>query len=188
MLSTYIKNDQKDWDNHLKPVLMAYRTSIHSSTLQSPFFLMYGRDPKLPIHCTLTPPTEQSIICEWIIYKVTILSDWTIFVIFKVDIVWNKYSPGLLRIILENSQNPRPLTGGNPQHYRTLSKETRTSRRESHLDSNLPPQRFDSGYKDALCECEAKQRVRPRDLSERRQIDYLDCEDSIESSRPALDS
>ena len=70
-------------------------------------------------------------LCQWIIYKVTILSDWTISVIFKVDIVWNKYSPGLLRIILENSRNDRAHTGGNLQQSNTRRK-TRTSQSESH--------------------------------------------------------
>ena len=39
----------KDWDKNIAPVLFAYRTSKHATTGISPFFLMYGREPRLPI-------------------------------------------------------------------------------------------------------------------------------------------
>lgn len=48
-LSKYINDDQDDWDQLLDPILFAYRTSIQSSSKFSPFFLMYGRRPRLPI-------------------------------------------------------------------------------------------------------------------------------------------
>ena len=38
-----------DWDTHIAPVLFAYRTSKHSTTNISPFFLLYGREPRLPV-------------------------------------------------------------------------------------------------------------------------------------------
>ena len=38
-----------DWDKNIAPVLFAYRTSKHSTTGISPFYLMYGREPRLPI-------------------------------------------------------------------------------------------------------------------------------------------
>ncbi len=34
----------------LGDVCFAYHTSVHSSTLETPFFLLYGRDPNIPIH------------------------------------------------------------------------------------------------------------------------------------------
>ena len=37
-----------DWDKHLPYVLYAYRSSVQESTKESPFFLLYGRDPSLP--------------------------------------------------------------------------------------------------------------------------------------------
>jgi len=37
-----------DWDTKLGPVLMAYRTTPQSSTGVSPFYLLYGRDAKIP--------------------------------------------------------------------------------------------------------------------------------------------
>ena len=44
----------QDWDTRLLYVLFAYRCSMQSSTIESPFFLLYGQDPKLPTETTLT--------------------------------------------------------------------------------------------------------------------------------------
>jgi hypothetical protein len=41
-----------DWDKFIAPVLFAYRTSTHSTTRMSPFFLVYGREAKLPTDST----------------------------------------------------------------------------------------------------------------------------------------
>ena len=40
-------------------VLFAYRACQHSSTLESPFFLLYGRDPQLPTPDALTPKVTR---------------------------------------------------------------------------------------------------------------------------------
>jgi len=40
------RSDQ--WDEYIKPVLFAYRTSKHSTTKITPFFLTYGREAILP--------------------------------------------------------------------------------------------------------------------------------------------
>jgi hypothetical protein len=37
-----------NWDKYLAYLLFAYRVRLHSSTGESPFFLMYGRDARLP--------------------------------------------------------------------------------------------------------------------------------------------
>src|SRR5436305_9750067 len=38
-----------DWDKYIAPILFAYRTSKHSTTKVTPFYLVYGREAKLPI-------------------------------------------------------------------------------------------------------------------------------------------
>ena len=48
MLSMYISEHPKDWDVFLPYVLFAYRTSVQPSTGESPFFLMFARDPAFP--------------------------------------------------------------------------------------------------------------------------------------------
>ena len=45
----YVNEQHKDWDEFLPLVLFAYRTSLHDSVKDTPFFLLYGRDAKLPL-------------------------------------------------------------------------------------------------------------------------------------------
>jgi hypothetical protein len=37
-----------EWDKQLPYLLFAYRSVVQESTKESPFFLLYGRDPRLP--------------------------------------------------------------------------------------------------------------------------------------------
>ena len=48
-LSMFVSDNQKDWDEFLPSILFAYRTSPQATTGDSPFYLMYGREPRLPI-------------------------------------------------------------------------------------------------------------------------------------------
>jgi len=41
-------SDQKDWDDHISTILFAYRTSVHPTTNETPYFLLFGTDPILP--------------------------------------------------------------------------------------------------------------------------------------------
>ena len=43
-----------DWDEHLQTLLFAYRSSVQDSTLESPFFMLYGRDPRIPTSTVLS--------------------------------------------------------------------------------------------------------------------------------------
>ena len=47
MLAAYSNSNQTNWDLYLPLVLFAYRTSQHASTGESPFYLLYGREPRL---------------------------------------------------------------------------------------------------------------------------------------------
>lgn len=59
-LSQYVSSDQKGWDEHLQSVLLAYRVSPSEVTGDSPFFLLYGREPRLPMDVSLLPPQNLS--------------------------------------------------------------------------------------------------------------------------------
>lgn len=59
-ISMYVSSDQKDWDKYLNPVLFAYRVSPSDVTGESPFYMLYGREPLLPMDTSLIPPREIS--------------------------------------------------------------------------------------------------------------------------------
>ena len=48
MLSSYSNANQTNWDLYLPLVLLAYRTSVQSTNKESPFALLFGREPRLP--------------------------------------------------------------------------------------------------------------------------------------------
>ncbi|MCP3666420.1 MAG: transposase family protein, partial [Gammaproteobacteria bacterium] len=49
MLSFYVSPRHDDWDQCVPFVSFAYRSSVQASTKESPFYLLYGRDARLPI-------------------------------------------------------------------------------------------------------------------------------------------
>ena len=59
MLAKHVNKNQKDWDTHIPQVLMAYRTAVHESTGFSPYHLVFGRSPKLPLDIMLGRVTDD---------------------------------------------------------------------------------------------------------------------------------
>ena len=56
----YVSSNQKDWDKHLNSILFTYRVSPSEVTGESPFYMLYGREPLLPMDTALLPPREMS--------------------------------------------------------------------------------------------------------------------------------
>ena len=54
MLAKYAAKFGVNWGEHLHHLLFAYRTKPHESTGESPFFLLYGRDARIPCETTLS--------------------------------------------------------------------------------------------------------------------------------------
>ena len=48
MLATTVKDHPEDWENHIRKVCMAYNTSVQATTGYTPFFLMFGRQARIP--------------------------------------------------------------------------------------------------------------------------------------------
>ena len=43
-----IVDEQRDWDVYLSSLAFAYRSSVVDSIGETPYYLVHGRDPKLP--------------------------------------------------------------------------------------------------------------------------------------------
>ena len=54
-LKKLCEKDSTNWDKYLNQVLASYRIAPNLATAESPFFLVYGRDPNLPLHQLLEP-------------------------------------------------------------------------------------------------------------------------------------
>ena len=48
MISKHTDAGAVEWDQQLQLLLFAYRSTVQESTRESPFFLLYGCDPRIP--------------------------------------------------------------------------------------------------------------------------------------------
>ena len=55
IIAKRVAENQLDWPSHIPAALYAIRTSVHTSSRHTPYFLVYGRHPKLPIDTLLWP-------------------------------------------------------------------------------------------------------------------------------------
>ena len=62
MLAKTVQRGGRDWDQHLPYVLFAYQASLQESTQESPFFLLYGRDPRLSMENVLSPIRTRQLV------------------------------------------------------------------------------------------------------------------------------
>jgi len=59
MLATASQERPFDWEDHLRRLCMAYNSSVHSTTGYTPFYLMYGRQARMPIDIMYGMPSAQ---------------------------------------------------------------------------------------------------------------------------------
>jgi transposase InsO family protein len=57
---TILAKDRRRWTEHTQPTIFAYNIGVHRSTGFSPYFLMHGRRPKLPIEFIINTQNEQT--------------------------------------------------------------------------------------------------------------------------------
>ena len=55
IIAKKIKEDVTTWDLYLNQMLAAVRFHVNDSTHLSPFFVLYNRDPVLPLDTILKP-------------------------------------------------------------------------------------------------------------------------------------
>ena len=68
-LAIFVEQNQKDWDRWIPSLLMAYRSSVHKTTKQTPACLMFGRELNLPIDLLYgRPPVPElpSVIEDYV--------------------------------------------------------------------------------------------------------------------------
>ena len=58
-LLKFAEHQQKDWDEHIPFLMMAYRSVVHSTTGCSPAKMMLGRELKLPVDLIFGRPEEE---------------------------------------------------------------------------------------------------------------------------------
>jgi hypothetical protein len=61
-LYTLVNTKQNDWDERVWETLFAYRTSVCPTTGETPYFLVYGRDPVLPDDLVFASPLSNSAL------------------------------------------------------------------------------------------------------------------------------
>ena len=72
MISKSTDSGGMEWDRQLPLLLFAYRSSVQESTKESPFFLLYGRDPRLPTGSVLDK-VEPSYLVDMEDYRTEFL-------------------------------------------------------------------------------------------------------------------
>ncbi len=74
MLRAYVSPYQDDWDQHLLAVEFAYNNSEQASTKYSPFYLMYGEHPHVPMPF-LSPGRSGNVVASGAEAAVTRMTD-----------------------------------------------------------------------------------------------------------------
>jgi len=64
MLAKVVSTKGRNWDKVLGAVLFAYRSTPHQSTGETPFYLVYGREPNLPTALNFQLPVTKFPVVE----------------------------------------------------------------------------------------------------------------------------
>ena len=99
MIKSHIDVDQSTWDLNLNAFAFAYNSSIHMSTKQTPFEMMFCRKPRIPVD-TIVPSLENidrvPIVNEYKLVdqnnqEVTVLEDFNKEVELKLPSIASDY-------------------------------------------------------------------------------------------------
>ena len=69
MLSAFVSKHQRDWDEYIYLLMLAYRSAEHESIGMSPCSMLFGREVNLPVDLVLgRPDNEESSSCLKTVY------------------------------------------------------------------------------------------------------------------------
>ena len=68
-LSMYVSKNQKDWDEFIPLVLFVQRTSVLDAIGDSPFYVLYGRETRLPIDVKYLPLVDEDLSTSVLDYR-----------------------------------------------------------------------------------------------------------------------
>ena len=80
-ISMYVAKDQKDWCEFIPLILFAHRTSISEAIGDSPFYVSFGREPRLPIDVKYLPEMSDDVT--------TSVSEYRKRIVEKVELAQN---------------------------------------------------------------------------------------------------
>lgn len=68
LLRTLSPGEKRRWPEHLSEVVFAYNSTPQSSTGYSPYYLLFGRDPRLPVDMLLgeQEQNDQGTVDDWL--------------------------------------------------------------------------------------------------------------------------
>ena len=61
MLAKSVRDRPFEWEDHIRHLCLAYNTSVHPTTGYSPFFLMFGRQVRMPVDLMYGTPTASPV-------------------------------------------------------------------------------------------------------------------------------
>uniref|UniRef100_A0A8R1HRD1 Integrase catalytic domain-containing protein n=1 Tax=Caenorhabditis japonica TaxID=281687 RepID=A0A8R1HRD1_CAEJA len=65
-MSKYVNKDHTDWDTILPFTTFSYNNTVHSTTGETPFFMVFGRDPTFTIDIIIDPtPSARKTDIGW---------------------------------------------------------------------------------------------------------------------------
>jgi hypothetical protein len=131
------------WPRILPLIMFAYRVLPHATTLYSPFFLQYGRDPLLPVNSTLAEPQQleaSAVHCaDYAKKMVSIMKEVFVNVRRRQELVSRKNAEtkDVGRHDVEY-QTGDPVWMWDPRSVLGLTSETRPDRETAQLEKNVP--------------------------------------------------
>jgi len=60
LIAKWVNDKHRDWDQHLPAVAFAYRTTEQESTGLTPYFMLHGREARLPADLVYGPPPDEA--------------------------------------------------------------------------------------------------------------------------------